>query len=386
MFITKWSLTLECKFDFALPQACFRWQRSLSSGDFSGKPCWSTEWCRCPWKKVVDESLDRLAQVFQCPRKPSRCHWLQEEVLFLGHVVNCDGICPNPALVEDVRLLEPLSNLQNCTHFMGCVATAASLFQLEQVLCSSFTEPATPFHGLLKKGATFLWTDEHPDDFTQLKERLTTAPVLGYPAAEFKYIFDTDHSNSSIGVVLSQVQWEEEWVFTFTSSHLTPAQRRYCVTRLKLLAVVHYTWQFCHYLLSGKFLLWTDHSSFTWLFQFKCPEDQLARWLEELSQYDFYIKHRAGCKHSSADTMSREPGEILGQMWLLSSWKELVQPAMSGIEVLLVFMSSGQGLNRMLMMLCHWQWDVSSQTVRPVLITFSQWKQVSYLHLCWRIQ
>lgn len=52
----------------------------------------------------MDESLDLLTQVFSCLHsyglklKPSKCHLLQEEVLFLGHVVGRDGIRPNPAL------------------------------------------------------------------------------------------------------------------------------------------------------------------------------------------------------------------------------------------------------------------------------------------------
>lgn len=144
----------------------------------------------------------------------------------------------------------------------------------------AFAELASPLHHLLKKDAKFLWMDEHQDAFTQLKERLTTTPVLGYPTAEGRYILDTDASNHSVGAVLSQLQWGEEWVLTYASSVLTPAQQRYCVTRHELLAVVRFTRQFRHYLLGKKFLLRTDHGSLAWLFRFKCPEGQLARWLE----------------------------------------------------------------------------------------------------------
>lgn len=82
----------------------------------------------------------------------------------------------------------------------------------------------------------------------------------------------------------------EERVLTYASNHLTPAQKRYCVTRRELLAVIRFTRQFCHYLLGRKFLKQTDHGSLTWLFRFKCPEGQLAHWLEELSRYDFHIE------------------------------------------------------------------------------------------------
>jgi hypothetical protein len=37
------------------------------------------------------------------------------------------------------------------------------------------------------------------------------------------------------------------------------------------------------------------------------PQDQLARWLEELSQYNMEIRHRPGKKHCNADGLSRMP-------------------------------------------------------------------------------
>ena len=53
----------------------------------------------------------------------------------------------------------------------------------------------------------------------------------------------------------------------------------------------------------------TDHSSLTWLMHFNEPQGQLARWLEELSQYSIVLKHREGRKHSNADALSRMPAE-----------------------------------------------------------------------------
>jgi hypothetical protein len=51
-----------------------------------------------------------------------------------------------------------------------------------------------------------------------------------------------------------------------------------------------------------------DHNSLTWLMNFKEPQGQLARWLEELSQFNMEIQHRPGKKHANADALSRIPG------------------------------------------------------------------------------
>ena len=62
-----------------------------------------------------------------------------------------------------------------------------------------------------------------------------------------------------------------------------------------------------HYLLGLKFIVHTDHYSLIWLLSFRCPQEQLARWLEELSQYHMVIQHRPGRRHCNADALSRLP-------------------------------------------------------------------------------
>jgi len=71
-----------------------------------------------------------------------------------------------------------------------------------------------------------------------------------------------------------------------------------------LLAFINH---FRPYLLGRQFRLWTDHSSLIWLRNFKEPESQLARWLEQLEEFDFQIVHRKGNLHSNADALSRFP-------------------------------------------------------------------------------
>ena len=77
------------------------------------------------------------------------------------------------------------------------------------------------------------------------------------------------------------------------------------MTRRKLLAVVHFVKHYRHYLYGSHFIIRTDHGSLRWLYNFKEPEGQIARWLETLGMYDFKIIHRPGRQHSNADALSR---------------------------------------------------------------------------------
>ena len=74
--------------------------------------------------------------------------------------------------------------------------------------------------------------------FQELKKRLVSAPILGYPLPDAPFILDTDASNHAIGAVLSQIQDGQERVIAYYSQTLSRSQKQYCVTRQELLAVV----------------------------------------------------------------------------------------------------------------------------------------------------
>lgn len=76
------------------------------------------------------------------------------------------------------------------------------------------------------------------------------------------------------------------------------------------MSIVVFTRQFRHFLLGRPFIVRTDHNSLVWLTNFKNIQGQLARWLEELSQYNMIIQHRSGVKHQNADALSRIPDSI----------------------------------------------------------------------------
>ena len=132
--------------------------------------------------------------------------------------------------------------------------------------------------------------------------------MLVYPREGGGFILDTDASDKAIGRVLSQIQDGEERVVGYGSYVLSAPQRNYCVTRKELLAVVTFTRTYRHYLLGNHFSVRTDHGSLVWLMKFKNIEGQLARWLEELQEYDMEVSHRAGRAHGNADALLRKVG------------------------------------------------------------------------------
>jgi len=90
---------------------------------------------------------------------------------------------------------------------------------------------AAPLHDLTRKNARFRWRPEQEKAFNQLKERLTTAPILGMPRDEGTYYLDADASDIGLGAVLSQGQDGQEVVLAYASRTLSKPERNYDVTR-----------------------------------------------------------------------------------------------------------------------------------------------------------
>ena len=130
---------------------------------------------------------------------------------------------------------------------------------------------------------------------------------MSHPRRTGDFILDADASDHAAGFVLSQIQDGEEKVLAYGSKTFSHQERKYCVTRKELLAVVRGVKRFKKYVYGRHFTVRSDHGSLQWLKNFKAPTGQLARWLETLFVYDFTLITRPGRAHGNADGLSRLP-------------------------------------------------------------------------------
>jgi len=247
----------------------------------------------------LSEVCDRLRQA-NLKLHPDKCVLTQNEVTFLGHKVTEDGISTDDAKIKVVRDWPVPKNVKETRSFIGFCSYYRRFVK-------DFAIVAKPLHQLTEKGKKFNWTEACQEAFSNLKELLISAPVLGYPQNDGEFILDCDASFFGMGAVLSQKQNDVEKPIAYFSKTFSKCETNYCVTRKELLAIVMAIKNFHHYLYARKFTVRTDHGSLRWLMNFKEPEGQLARWLEELGSYQFTIIHQAGRLHSNADGLSRRP-------------------------------------------------------------------------------
>ena len=234
--------------------------------------------------------------------KPSKCKLFAREVEFLGHIVSADGIKTDSIKVKAVKDWPMPVSVSEVKSFIGFCSYYRRFIE-------GFAQIAKPLHRLTEKGITFVWGDDCQVAFKELKKKLTTAPTLAMSDISKPFILDTDVSDFAIGGVLLQVIDGRERPIAFASRCLTKPERRYCVTKKELIALVHFIKYFRHYVYGNEFIVRTDHGSLRWLLNFKNPEGQFARWIE----------HRPGRAHGDADGLSRKPCKQCGKTGKKSS-------------------------------------------------------------------
>ena len=257
--------------------------------------------------KTVPEAIWRLEEVlarlsdFGLQLKAKKCTFMQTEVGFLGHIVSRTGLACDPEKLSAVRDWHEPTRVKGVGQLVGFVGYYRRFVK-------KIAELADPLVLLTRKGVPFVWGSDQQRAFDALKACLLSAPILGFPTEDDRFVLDTDASLFAIGGVLSQIQNEEEVVIAYASRSLRISQRRYCTTRREMLAAVVISVHFRSYLRGSQFTLRTDHSSLRWLQKFKNEDGMLARWYLLLGQFsvtfesdqDLYILTRMECLGSVA--------------------------------------------------------------------------------------
>ena len=259
--------------------------------------------------RTFEEHLRHLEQIFDRLRnanlrlKPKKCSFLCNKVTYLGHVISVEGVCPDPEKTEKVRSFPVPRDVTQVRQFIGL----ASYYRR---FVPKFAQIASPLHALLKKDNTFQWSVECSSAFQQLKDLLTSSPVLVFPkfGPGCEFILETDASYVGLGAVLSQQQ-EDGSVhpIAYASRSLDQHERNYGVTELETLGLVWAVRYFRSYILGHRTIVYTDHSACLSLLNHPRPSGKLARWAMTIQEMDLIIKHRSGKSNTNADALSRNP-------------------------------------------------------------------------------
>ena len=134
---------------------------------------------------------------FQWKLNPRKCIFGVPSGILLGNVVSHDGIRPNPEKVKAILDMKPPKKVKDVQKLTRCMAALSRFI-------SRLGEKGLPFFKLLKASEKFEWSEEADAAFTQLKQYLTSHPVLTAPREDetlLLYIAATNRVVSTAMVV-----------------------------------------------------------------------------------------------------------------------------------------------------------------------------------------
>ena len=257
------------------------------------------------FSKNMTEHLQHLSAVFARLRlsnlklKPSKCYFARDEVLYLGHKLSPQGIAVNQEKVKAVSEFPTPTTPKEVCSFIG-------LCSYYRRFVKNFAKIASPLNQLLKKDSKFKWTEECEQSFNQLKERLTSTPILSYPDMEKQFILTSDTCGSGIACTLSQVKEDNlEHPIAYYGRGLRDNEKKWSISERECLALLEGIRNFRTYLSHKKFLVITDHHALEWLRSNRQETGRLARWSLFLQGFNFEVKYKPGKQIPHADSLSR---------------------------------------------------------------------------------
>ena len=261
----------------------------------------------CCFSPTFESHVNHIESVFQRLRsanlklKPSKCHFAVEKITFLGHVIQRDGVSPNPDKIKCIKDYPALQKVKHVRSFLGLIGFFRRFIPL-------FGQIAKPLYELTKKNVKFVWTEECENAFQTLKNRITEDTVLAYPDFTKTFILSCDASQTGIGSFLAQYDSNNKLrPIAYTSRAFTKSESNYTTTEQELLAVIYSFKHFQVYLEGTHFELHTDHAPLKWILGKKELSPRLARWALIIQGQSYTVKHIKGSLNVVPDALSRIP-------------------------------------------------------------------------------
>ncbi|WVZ58041.1 hypothetical protein U9M48_008353 [Paspalum notatum var. saurae] len=195
------------------------------------------------------EHLHHLRAVFSALRdnnlvlKRSKCSFGLPSVSYLGHVVLAEGVAMDATKVQAVVDWPTPRSVRALRGFLALAGYYRKFVQ-------GYGEIAGPLNDLLKKNG-FSWSIQ------QLKQALTTAPILTLPDFQKPFILECDASGTGCGAVLHQGAGP----VAFFSRAFAPRHYGLAAYECELIGLVQAVRHWRPYLWGRAFLIKTDHYS-----------------------------------------------------------------------------------------------------------------------------
>lgn len=261
------------------------------------------------YSKTRKEHLKHLRIVLDTLRKEklygklSKCHFMTQEVEYLGHIITPAGIKVDKRKIEAVAKWPIPTTVRDVQSFIG-------LCNYYRKFIKDFAKIATPLTELTKEKNDFVWNKAEQEAFDQLKKKLVSAPLLRCANPSLPYEVTTDASATGLGAVLMQEDENGKRPIAYASKKLNEAEQNYSTGERELLAIIFALKTWRSYLHGSRFTILTDHHPLKFLETQKTLSRKQARWVEYMQQFDHTVSYIKGKENRVADALSRKNTEV----------------------------------------------------------------------------
>ena len=282
------------------------------------------------FSRTKEEHLHHLQVVFgQFPEhdlklKPSKCHFLQDEITFLGHEVSAEVMKPGMANLKAITEMAPPKTytivrcLTAMTGFFRHFIKGYAKIGFFRRFIKGYAKIAKPLNSLLEGEASKLKSEEleltleELKAFEELKMKCMTAPILAFTDFKKPFWLETDTSKEGLGAVLLQESDDNQFhPVAFASWELKGGEPKYHSSKLKFLALKWaITEQFLEYLQYKPFTVLTDNNLLTYILTTPNLDALGHHWVAALACYNMKLEYLKGSDNKVTDALSIAPEKL----------------------------------------------------------------------------
>ena len=238
--------------------------------------------------------------------KPSKCHFFQDEITFLGHEISAEGMKLGTANLKAIVEMAPPKTYTEIWCFTGMMG-------FFRWFIKGYSKIAKPLNDLLEGEASKLKAEEVelPLDalkaFEELKLRCMTVPVLVFTDFKKPFQLETDASKEGLGAILLQESDDGQYhPVAFASHELKGGEPKYHLSKLEFLALKWaVTEQFHKYLQYQPFTVRMDNNLLTYILTTPNLDMLGHRWVAALAGFNMKLEYLKGSDNKVADALSR---------------------------------------------------------------------------------
>ena len=331
-FSTPWTLLEWIRLPFGLKNCPPAFQRYINQmlGDLKGVICEPYLDDILTHSVTFEEHVQDLKKVLLrllargVKLRASKCEFAKREVRYLGRLVSGEGYRPDPAETAALdKFRDPPKTVGELRSLLGFLGYYRTYVQ-------GFASRVKPLYDLLKGDGKdekeksgkkagqcydsrrkIMWNADVQRVLDELLDYLKSPQVMAYPDWNLPFFMTCDASGYGLGSVLYQTQKGVDRVVGYASRTLSDAEKKYHFHsgKLEFLALKwSITERYADYLRFGPpFLVYTDNNPLTYVLTSAKLNAVALRWVNDLADYQFTIKYRAGKSNTDADYLSRRP-------------------------------------------------------------------------------